>query len=381
MKSLERYQQARNITFAGAVINGIQGIFKLVFGWLGSSHALAADGVHSLSDLITDILVIFAARYGSQDADIDHPYGHGRIETAASVALAILIVLAGFGIMYASAEHFFTTKKFEIPHFYTLVIAIFSVIANEVIFRLTLYKARLIKHQLLEANAWHHRSDAASSLIVVVGVGGSLLGWIYLDIISALIVGIMIIKMGWELAWSNVQELVDTGLDAATLSSIKSTIINTPGVCALHQLRTRQMAGNILIDVHILVDGQLSVSEGHYIASQVEAALISHFESVIDVTVHVDPENDEISTPSKDLPSRQELNDLLKVRWQQLKGYEVISALNIHYLKGKLILEVVLPISVLSTPRESETLQTSYMNAVKDIKGIEKVYLLFQALL
>lgn len=378
MKSVERYQQARNITLVGALINAIQGGLKFFFGFIGQSHALIADGVHSLSDLITDILVIFAARYGSQSADSEHPYGHGRIETAATVALAILIILAGVGIMYGSAEHFFTTKTIEIPRLYTLIIAIFSAVANEIIFRLTLYKAKSIKHQLLEANAWHHRSDAASSGIVVLGIGGSLLGWVYLDVIAAFVIGIMIIKMGWELAWSNVQELIDTGLDQPTLDAIKKTIKQVPGVHALHQLRTRKMAGNILVDVHILVAGQLSVSEGHYIATQVHAILMEDFPDITDVTVHVDPENDEVTPSPQNLPSRNSLNKLLESRWKQLKGYDVIYALNIHYLNGKLILEVVLPLSVLSHPTEKDALRAAYLDAVKGMEGVEAVYLLFR---
>jgi cation diffusion facilitator family transporter len=378
MQALKRYQQARNITLAGAVTNAIQGIVKFVFGWLGHSHALVADGVHSLSDLITDILVIFAAYYGSQGADREHPYGHGRIETVATVALAVLIALAGLGIMYDSAEHFFTSKAIGRPHLYTLIIAVLSVIANEIIFRLTLQKARVLEHQLLEANAWHHRSDAASSAIVVVGIGGTMAGFPYSDVIAAVIVGVLIVKMGVGLAWSSVQELVDTGLDELTLNSIKNAVRNVQGVRALHQLRTRSMAGNILLDVHILVDGKLSVSEGHYISTQVETLLMRDFKNIVDVTVHVDPENDETSLPSQALPGREDLKDLLESRWKKLKGYERILALNIHYLNGKLILEVVLPLSILSEPKEGQALQSIYAEAIKDVEGVEEVYLLFR---
>lgn len=373
----KRYEVARNITLAGALVNAVQGTFKCIFGWTGHSHALIADGLHSLSDLITDIVVIFAARYGSEDADKEHPYGHGRIETVATVLLAILVVLAGLGIMYDAGEHFFTHKIADVPHWYTLLIAIFSLIANEVIFRLTYKHAKDMQHQLLEANAWHHRSDAASSAVVMVGISGALLGWIYLDSIAAIIVGIMIIKMGWDLVWLNVQELVDTGLDEKTVEAIRNTIREVKGVRALHQLRTRSMAGNVLVDVHILVDPQLSVSEGHYITAQVDSVLMKKFKNIVDVTVHVDPENDETTLPSKDLPSREALLEILKSHWESLPGYNSMS-LNIHYLNGKLILEVVLPLAILSDFTHSESLQKSYAEAVKDILVIEEVYLLFR---
>lgn len=375
---IERYQKTRNITLIGALINGIQGIFKLIFGGLGHSHALIADGLHSLSDLITDVLVIFAAHYGSQRADQDHPYGHGRIETAATVALAILIIVTGFGIMYGAAEHFVTTQVAEIPRIYTLIIAIFSAIANEIIFRLTLRQAKSLQHSLLEANAWHHRSDAASSAIVVLGIGGALLGWLYCDLLAALFVGVLIIKMGWQLAWTNLRELVDTGLDEATLQAIKKTIKETPGVRELHQLRTRSMAGRYFIDLHILVDGQISVSEGHYIAAKVHATLMANFSNIIDVTVHVDPENDECSEPSENLPTRDAITPWLATRWSSLTGNDAILKLTLHYLNGKLIIEVVLPIGVLADVNEAQVLQKAYQTAVSDRDDIDRVYVLFQ---
>lgn len=378
MNSPERYEKARNITLLGALINVLQGVFKVIFGWLGHSHGLIADGFHSFSDVITDALVIFAARYGNQGADTDHPYGHGRIETAATVALAILVAMAGFGIMLDASEHFFMPKAIKSPLGYTLVIAIFSMVANEVVFRLTFKQAKSIKHQLLEANAFHHRSDAACSAIVIIGIAGSIMGWIYLDTIAAMIVGLMIIKMGWNLAWSNMQELVDTGLDETTLNAIKDTIRQVEGVRALHQLRTRSMAGMVLLDVHILVDPRLSVSEGHYITAQVDTILMKKFENIVDVTVHVDPENDETSLPSEALPSREALQTLLDARWRSIRGYASILALNMHYLNGKLILEVTLPLSILSEPSESVALQSAYADAVKDIEGIEEVCLLFR---
>lgn len=276
------------------------------------------------------------------------------------------------------ANIFFTHKLSGVPQVYTLVIAIFSVVANEIIFRMTLSKAKLLQHQLLEANAWHHRSDAASSLVVVVGIAGSLAGFVYLDTLAALIVGVLIIKMGFELALSSMRELVDTGLDPLTLNAIKNEIIEIPGVRALHQLRTRSMAGNIFLDVHILVNSKLSVSEGHYIATQVETMLLRQFKSIIDVTVHVDPENDETSLPSQHLPSRDGLEKILESRWQTLKGYPAISALNIHYLNGKLIVEVVLPLSALSDPAEAPILEAAYLEAVKGIEWLDEVYLLFR---
>lgn len=338
MKQLERYQQAKKITVIGAAVNALLGVIKLFGGFAFHSHALVADGIHSFSDLFTDAMVIFASKYGSQDADDSHPYGHQRIETAATLILALILILAGAGIAWDSL-HEIITQSSQSPEFLALPIAIFSILANEGLFHYTLHIGRQIQSDLVIANAWHHRSDAASSLVVLLGLLGSFWGILYLDAVAAVIVGLMIIKMGWSYGWNSIKELVDTAVDPALLSQIESFIQDIEGVKKVHQLRSRMMGPDVFIDVHILVDAYISVSEGHFIAQQVHHTLVKKISSVADVTVHVDPEDDEITCPSIHLPTRQMLEEQLLLKWQ--KAFPAILSWVIHYIDGKISMDLL----------------------------------------
>jgi len=190
----DRYWQAKKVTLIGAVVNALLGIVKLVGGFLFHSHALVADGVHSFSDLITDVMVLFASKYGSLDADDTHPYGHQRIETAATLLLALLLILAGFGIAWDAFDELIHATS-TVPDWLSVPVICISIVANEILFHYTRHIGNKINSQLIIANAWHHRSDAASSIIVLLGLIGSLSGYVYLDALAAIIVGLMIIKI------------------------------------------------------------------------------------------------------------------------------------------------------------------------------------------
>jgi cation diffusion facilitator family transporter len=337
MKQQERYQQAKKTTLIGAVINALLGSIKVIGGFFFHSHALIADGVHSFSDLITDVMVVFASKYGSQDADISHPYGHQRIETAATLLLALLLILAGAGIAWNSLDEFMSGGVTK-PGSFALVIALLSIIANEGLFHYTRRVGQRIQSSLVIANAWHHRSDAASSIVVALGLLGSIFGFAYWDAIAAMIVGFMIIKMGVTYGWNSVKELVDTAVEPAMLSQIETIIKSVDGVQKVHQLRSRSMGGDIFIDVHIIVSPFISVSEGHYIAQHVHRALVNQLEAVKDVTVHVDPEDDEISCPSLHLPTRKTMEEDLLSAWQ--RDFPGLSDWTLHYLDGKLVIDL-----------------------------------------
>ena len=328
-----RYQQTKKATLLGAFKNIILASSKIIFGITGNSHALLADGLHSLSDLLTDSLVLFASRIGHQEADSNHPYGHRRIETAASMFLALMLILTGLVIGYDAIQHLLSTELKQKPDFYVLIIAVLSILFNEILYQYTHRIGKKIKSDLLLANAWHHRSDAASSLVVLVGIAAALMGHYGWDLIAAAIVGVMIIKMGGELAWTSISELVDTGVEPEMLRVIEEAIAKTKGVLAIHQLRTRSMGGVIFVDVHILVDSKLSVSEGHYIAEKVHQNLVMAVEHVEDVTVHVDSEDDATVFRSLELPSREAL--LKTLDWENYSEYIVL-----HYLEGKIYLDI-----------------------------------------
>lgn len=381
MEQLSNSKKAIKVTVITIFITAILIILKLVFGNLGKSHALVADGIHSLADLLADAILLFAIHYGAKKADLNHPYGHGRIETAATLGLSIVLLLTAIGIIWNSLSQLWTKALLPIPSIYVLWIAILAVVINEWLFRYTLKIAKVIQSDLLEANAWHNRSDAAASLIVLLGVGGSLLGFPYFDIIGAIIVGVMIGKIGIGLGWKSVRELIDTGVETEILEKLKDIIIAVPGVRTLHQLRTRTINNKILVDVHILVSSKISVSEGHYIGDQVRLALYRADPPITDVTVHVDPEDDETNMPSINLPGRDELLQELKKYWRarKLPGVEAIDKITLHYLNGKLYAEVYLPLNVIIHEAEPEHLALLYKGVAKEISCLGDIQILFMA--
>lgn len=336
MAQPDRYSQAKKVTLIGAFINALLGLMKLVGGFLYHSHALVADGVHSFADLFTDVLVLLASKYGSLDADESHPYGHQRIETAATLFLAVLLLLAGVGIAWHAIDELIQGNH-TIPQWMSLPIIAVSILANEILFHYTRFIGRRIQSQLIIANAWHHRSDAASSFVVLVGLIGSMAGFVALDAIAAIVVGVMIIKMGWDYAWTSIMELVDTAVDPQLLTQIEQIIHQVDGVAKIHQLRSRFMGGDVLIDVHVLVSPKISVSEGHYIAQHVHNTLLEQVDSIKDVIVHIDPEDDEQCPSSLHLPNRSTVNQLLKK--VQIEFPEILYW-NIHYLNGKMSLDI-----------------------------------------
>lgn len=372
-----RYQQAKRVTLLGAVINFLLSVFKILFGWLGHSNALLADGVHSLSDLITDFLVLFAAKAGSQGPDQDHPYGHGRIETIVTVGLALFLIAVGIGIV-ADAAIEIAEHSYQMPAYSVLIVAAVSVLANEFLYRITVSTANKINSELLRANAWHSRADALSSLIVLLGAGATRLGFHYMDAVAAIIVAAMIIKMGVKMAWQSTLELVDTGLDAEQQAALIEVLKATPGVIAVHQMRSRSMAGHYLVDVHLQVAPQLSVSEGHFIAELAYKALREQFHEVKDITVHIDAEDDETEKPSVDLPNREQLMLELDKHWHNLPGWGNLITLRLDYLGGKLYIHLVLPLELLSDELSGLQIQQQYRETVADLPFVAEVNLNFQ---
>jgi cation diffusion facilitator family transporter len=376
--NIYRYHQTRKATLIGAVANTILAVAKVLFGLLGHSSALIADGIHSFSDLLTDILVIVAAKFAHHEADDDHPYGHERIETAATVALAMFLILVSLAIVYNPIHAFWTHVTPIKPDSYVMWIAVVSVLVNEGIYRYTAAVAKRIKSDMLHANALHSRSDAASSFVVLIGVGGSLMGFAWLDGAAAIVVGLMILKMGVSIGWKSISELVDTGVDEETLQKIRTQILSVPSVEEIHQLRTRQMAGKIFLDVHIIVPSRISVSEGHHIGDSVLTGLYNNVANVCDVTVHVDSEDDELYSENASLPSREVLLPQLQTAWQGLPGAEHIQDVVLHYTAGKIELEIKFPIEALEERAHLHAWRQQYQQALKSLPHIEQVTLIYQ---
>jgi cation diffusion facilitator family transporter len=309
----------------------------MVGGFFAHSQALMADGLHSLSDLLSDILVLFANRHGNRHADANHPYGHARVETATTLILGVFLAALGIGLLVAAALRLQHPQALQTISPIGLAVAVIALLAKEGMFRYMLAVAKRVRSQMLIANAWHARSDAASSLVVVVGIIGNLLGYTFLDLVAAAVVGVMIGYMGWKLAFEALSELIDTGLEADEVEAIRQTLLTTPGVRSLHELRTRKMADNALVDAHIIVDPKISVSEGHYIAEAArQAVLMNHH--VMDVMVHIDPEDDAQSKPNVHLPNRLVLLQHLA---RQLDHPNLLQqTVLFHYLDGQVEVEI-----------------------------------------
>ena len=373
-----RYAIIRRVTLVGAAVDAILALAKVGGGLAAQSQSLVADGVHSLSDLVTDLLVLFAARLARAKPDADHPYGHERIETAATVALGVVLILIGAGIALDSFWRLFHPEELQVPAWWAMAIAAVSVGLKEGVYHYSMRAARRFRSRLLEANAWHARSDAASSIVVIVGVGGALLGLGYLDAIAAVIVSWMIGAMGYHLARQSVEELIDTGLEPEQVESIRAALMEIDGVRDLHLLRTRQMGPKSLVDVHILLDDpKLSVSEGHQISEAARADLIRRFLDIEDVTVHIDPEDDEVVAQGRDLGLRGEVEARLRAAWADVPEAEAIRRITLHYLDGRIQVEVELPLELALGRDAPEPIRQRFEQAAEAVPDVSKVRILF----
>ena len=380
LKSSTRYRDTVRVTVVGAIYDTILGVLKLTVGLIAQSQALVADGIHSLSDLGTDLVVLYAAKHSHQEADEEHPYGHGRFETIATVGLGMALIGVAIGIIIDAGMRLINPAHDMHPGVGALLVAFLSIVVKEAVFHYTMAVANRHNSNMLRANAWHSRTDAISSVVVVIGIGGSMLGYPFLDPVAAIAVGLMITKVGWDLAWSSVRELVDTGLDQERLDAIRKAILDVDGVKSLHILRSRRMASEALVDVHILVDSDISVSEGHYISETVRQQVIKEIEEVADVMVHIDPEDDELTPLYTELPLRRELQAQLKTAWQGLTAADYIDDITLHYLDGQISLELTLPLSVLDdTPRETRArLQAELDASLASLAPVTAITLLFR---
>jgi cation diffusion facilitator family transporter len=374
--SQARDKAMRTTSVVGAIVNLALTLAKVAFGIIGQSHALIADGVHSLADLSTDVMVWFAAKYSNRPADKERPYGHARIETAFTVGLGVVLILTAIGIVVDSAQRLVNPETLLQPTPIVLLIAALSIFANEGLFHYTMRVARACNSTLLTANAWHHRSDAISSIVVLVGVTGSLLGMPYLDAFAALGVALMIGKIGWDQAWTAILELIDTGMEPKAALALQRIIETIDCVRGVHMLRSRRMGGVYLIDVHIVVNDRLSVSEGHKIAEYVRLKLIDSHENISNALVHIDPEDDSVAVSCADLPLRREvLTDLRNVWAKDIDSFD-LDKVTLHYLNGKVHVDLVRSLHAVNadTEQSSQCLQQQarVLNYIGDVRVYEQ---------
>jgi cation diffusion facilitator family transporter len=372
----ERGRATRRVAVVSGVVNLLLSFAQVIVGLVANSAALVADGIHSASDLLSDLLVWFASRHASQAPDKDHPYGHGRFETAATLGLGILLALVALGIVWNGVERLLDADR-PIPGELALLVAAVGIVAKESLYWYTIALARRLKSEMLRANAWHHRSDAISSVVVLLGVGGAVLGFSYMDALAAVVVGLMVAKIGWDLGYGALTELVDTALDEAEVGEAKRVIMAIDGVRSVHMLRTRRHGAEASADVHVQVAPRLSVSEGHMISQAVEDRIIDKVESITDVTVHIDPEDDEDAPTCRGLPLRAEALNALEQAWSEAHALPAQRELRLHYLAGNIEVELILPLASFVDSASTAELQRTLEDAVSGLPWFGRLRILY----
>ena len=284
----ERAAAASRSTWVSVGVNLVLTTLQITAGIFSKSQALIADGIHSLSDLVADFVVLFASHHSKKDADEEHPYGHQRFETAASLALGLLLLAVGMGMLWSAVGKLEAPETVQKVHVLALWVAGGALVSKELLFRYMLSVAKRVKSSMLVANAWHARSDAASSLVVSLGIIGNLAGYPILDPIAALIVGFMVAKMGWSFGWDALHDLMDRAVDEHEVQAIRQTLLDTPGVSNVHDVRTRKMGDMIVVDAHLEVDADITVEAGHTIAVLARQRVLQRHR-VLDLMTHIDP--------------------------------------------------------------------------------------------
>ena len=298
MSLTERSAAASRSTWVSVVVNVFLASLQMVVGIVAQSQALIADSLHSLSDLLADFVVLVANKFSGQDSDEDHHYGHYRYENAASLIIGWLLIAVALVMLWAGLQKIMNPAAIAPVKSMALYIAATALVAKELLFRYMLRVAKRVRSSLLVANAWHARSDAASSLVVLVGIGGSLLVYPVLDPIAALVVGLFVFRMGAKFTWEALNALMDRAANEADNQQIAALILATPQVLGLHDMRTRHVGDMILVDAHIEVDGKMNVREGHDIALDARNRVLAAMPNVLNVMTHIDSVNPFVDSDS-----------------------------------------------------------------------------------
>ncbi len=331
---------ASRVTIIGMILDAVLGVIKVIAGALFHSQALLVDGIHSFTDVASDLVVLGVMKVSRQEPDEDHPYGHQRIETFGTLVLGSILIAVGAALAWENTLRLIEGNVDTVPGWPVLVAAALSVAGKEWIFRYTRHVGLKIRSDLIIANAWHSRTDAFSSIVVLVSTAGAMLGMIWLDVFAAVVIAGIIIHIGWKFTWDSVKELVDTGLSHEDTEMLKRIARDTDGVRNVHELRSRRMGHDILLDIHLVVRPEISVSEGHQIGMQVVSGMRDALDNIRDINFHIDAENDEDQPlTSERLPSREDIRAVLARHIGELPHH---SRLRLHYLKNKVHLELFL---------------------------------------
>jgi cation diffusion facilitator family transporter len=364
-----RLQTAGGVTILGAVANTILVALKAAAGLLGGSSVLVADAVHSLSDLATDILVLLGFRAASKPPDEGHPYGHGRYETLATVLLSVVLLAVAAGIAWDASSRFGESAK---PAMITLWVAVLSIAVKEMLYHLTLRASRYCNSSLLIANAWHHRSDALSSVAAFAGILGARMGFPILDPAAAVVVAALIAKMALQLLGEAIREVTDATLQRDMLQDLGNDIRRLPGVVNLHELRARRMGPRVLADLHVEVEGSTTVSDGHQVAERVRQLVFQKQAGVSEVLVHIDPEPDEDLQPGDQLARpREEIETEVRRIALGVDGVRAVTHVLTHFLDCRVTLQIEIEVDPELRVHEAATVARSLRSRLEQISGVD----------
>ena len=365
----EELKAAIRVTLIGSVLDLILGVLKIAIGIVSSSLALISDGTHSLSDLVTDIFVVLIARVSHAEQDPEHPYGHRRFETLGTIILGIVLFAVAGIICYDSVLRLGDPEVLPVPGWAGILVALASVGSKEWIYRYTRKVADAQNSALLLANAWHSRTDALSSIAVLIGIVGARMGYPAMDVLAAVFVALMIARIAWYLISNSLSELVDTALPPAKVEALRRHAMTCEGARDVHDLRTRLHGGRIFVDLHVQVNDRISVSEGHYLSDRINASLKQAFPEITGIVIHIDPEPDTgNSTTRMDLPLRTEVETLLNERWREALPEGALKCVSLHYLGNQVEADAYIDIAFLD--KELEIILNSL---VKDLPWLANV--------
>ncbi|MGM0769585.1 MAG: cation diffusion facilitator family transporter [Pseudomonadota bacterium] len=329
---------ASKVTIIGMVLDALLGVIKVIAGALFHSQALIVDGIHSFSDVASDLVVLTVMRVSRQAPDQNHPYGHQRIETLGTMVLGSILIAVGAALAWDNILRLIGGGADQTPGWPVLVAAAASVAGKEWIYRYTRRVGKAIRSDLIIANAWHSRTDAFSSVIVLFSTVGAMSGFIWLDVLAAVVIAVIVMHIGWSFTWEAVKELADTGLSPEDTEMLKRIARETEGVRNVHELRSRRMGHDILLDIHLVVRPEISVSEGHQIGMQVVSGMRDALDNIRDINFHIDAENDEQHPQTSErLPSREDIRSILAEHIGELPPH---TRIRLHYLRNKVHMEL-----------------------------------------
>lgn len=331
-----RHRQMQRVTWVSTAVDLLLSVIKLGVGFAVRSPALIADGIHSLSDLLTDGFVLLINRVAHAEPDHDHPYGHARFENVGTLLLGTVLTAVAAGLVWDNASRILTGTAAAQPSLMAIVAVVFSLVAKEGLFHYGRYWARQLSSELLHANAWHSRSDSLSSLVVLLGVVATWFGYGQVESWAALVVAALIGRMGGTLVWNAVQKLADRGVPPDTRKALRDCVLQVPGVVGAHALRTRVSGNQVFVDLHLEVDPFISISEGHQVSNWVARRLRQAFPELGDVMLHIDPDHDAQVPGSELAPLRPGVEAALAI----YPALASATSMQIHYVGEQVVLEL-----------------------------------------